>query len=235
MRSAAAVLLFTFTVLTFKAVAADTGGDLVAARDRQDLPALDAAISAATAQAQQQPGSAQAQYKAALAYSYAAEVAMELRDKKRSASYAQSGLALARKAESVDGNRAEYHRLTGELCGQVIPANPLLGGLKYGQCARDEVNRAIQIDGQLALAYVSRGVGNYYLPQQMGGGPELAIQDFDKALSIDPKLADAYLWKGLALKKVNRPSEARAAFDRALALDPNRLWARQELDKTPVH
>jgi tetratricopeptide (TPR) repeat protein len=123
--------------------------------------------------------------------------------------------------------------LTGELCGQVIPANPLLGALKYGQCAQDEVNRAITLDGHLALAYVSRGVGHYYLPQSMGGGPDVAIQDFDKALLLDPKLADAYLWKGLALRKANHAAEARAALTQALALDPARVWVRQELDKTP--
>ena len=85
------------------------------------------------------------------------------------------------------------------------------------------------------MAYVSRGVGNYYLPKSMGGGVELAIQDFDRALAINPQLADAYLWKGLALRKENRPADAHAALEKAVGLDPARVWARQELEKTAGH
>ena len=204
------------------------------ARDRQDLAALEGKIEELRNQANGQ-SSADAQYRAALAYSYAAEVAMQLHDKKRSAGYAETGIDYARKAVAANGANAEFHRLFGEICGQVIPANPLLGAIKYGQCARDEINRAIEIDSRFALAYVSQGVGNYYLPESMGGGASLALQNFDKAISIDPKLADAYLWKGIALKKQNRNAEARQAFQQALAIDPNRLWAKQELDKTPAH
>ncbi len=176
-----------------------------------------------------------AQYQAALAYSYAAEVAMELHDKKKSAGFAQSGVNFAKKAVEEKANDAEYHRVLGQLCGQIIPADPIFGALKYGQCARDELNKAIELDSHLALAYVSRGVGNYYLPPSMGGGPDVAMKDFDKALSLDGQLADAYLWKGLAFHKENRTNEAREALQHCLQIDPNRVWAKQELDKLPAH
>ncbi len=143
-------------------------------------------------------------------------------------------MPMAQKLTSVNGNNAEYHRLLGELCGQVIPANPIFGALKYGQCAKDEIDKAIALDGRLALAYVSRGVGNFYLPQSMGGGLDLALKDFDKALSIDPRLTDAYLWKGVTLRKANRNAEARQAFQKALELNPQRVWTKQQLDKTPA-
>ncbi len=107
-----------------------------------------------------------------------------------------------------------------------------MGTLKYGQCARDEIDKAIQLDNKLALAYVTRGVGNYYLPSAMGGGVDLALKDFDRAISLNPNLPEAYLWKGIALRKANRDAEARKAFERALQLDPNRLWAKEQLNKT---
>jgi Flp pilus assembly protein TadD len=175
-----------------------------------------------------------ANYRAALAYSYSAEVAMELHDKKKAVQLAEAGLDKARKAVDANPNNAEYHRLLGELCGQVIPANPLLGAMKYGQCARDEINKALELDNKLALAYVSRGVGNYYLPSTMGGGVDVALKDLDKATSLDPNLPEAYLWKGVILRKANRDAEARQAFMRALKLDPNRLWAKEQLNKTPA-
>ena len=208
--------------------------DLVSARDRQDVGAIERLIQQYRGAAEQNSKSADGHYQLALAYSYGAEVAMELRDKKKSQELAESGLDAAQKAVNANGSNAEYHRLLGQLCGQVIPANPLMGTLKYGQCARDEIEKAIQLDPKLALAYVSRGVGNYYLPSAMGGGVDVALKDLDKAIALNPNLAEAYVWKGVVLRKANRDPEARQAFTRALQLDPNRLWVRQQLDKTPA-
>ncbi|HEY3939736.1 MAG TPA: tetratricopeptide repeat protein [Bryobacteraceae bacterium] len=216
------------------AAAAGGTNDLRTARDRQDLTALDRLITQYQQAAKTNAQSAEAQYRLALAQSFGAEVAMELRDKKKSEGYAEAGMDAAQKAVSANGGNAEYHRLLGELCGQVIPANPLFGALKYGQCARDEIAKALQLDNKLALAYVSRGVGNYYLPSAMGGGADIAIKDFDSAISLDPKLSEAYLWKGVTLRKANRNAEARQALQKALQLDPGRLWAKQQLDKTPA-
>jgi tetratricopeptide (TPR) repeat protein len=204
--------------------------ELSAARDRQDLAALDGLIARYQKSAQAPDGL----YKLALANSYAAEVALELRDKKKSESYAQAGIDPAQKAVAANGGNAEYHRLLGQICGQVIPANPIFGALKYGQCARDEIAKALQMDSKLAMAYVSRGVGNYYLPASMGGGVDVALKDFDKAISLDAKLPDAYLWKGVALRKANRNREARQALERAAQLNPARLWTKQQLEKTPA-
>ena len=54
------------------------------------------------------------------------------------------------------------------------------------------------------------------------------------AIELDGKNAEAYLWLGLALRKENKDGEARQAFARALALEPDRVWAKQQLDKTPA-
>jgi tetratricopeptide (TPR) repeat protein len=207
--------------------------DLQSARNRQDRNAVDQLISRLQAQAKSS-STPDSQYQLALAYSYAAELSMEQRDKKKSEEYAESGVDAAKKALEAKPNDAEYHRLLGQLCGQVVPANPIFGGLKYGQCARDEVNKAIELDGHSAPAYLSRGVGNYYLPPQFGGGIELALNDFDKAIALNPKLSDAYLWKGIALRKVNRNKEAHQAIEKALQLSPDWVWAKDQLQKTPA-
>jgi tetratricopeptide (TPR) repeat protein len=91
----------------------------------------------------------------------------------------------------------------------------------------------LELDPKSARAYLSRGVGNYYLPPAFGGGPELAIQDFQKALQLDPKLAEAHMWLGIALRKVGKNAEAHTAIERSLVLNPGRAWARQQLSKTP--
>ena len=222
------------TLAVSVALAASVGSnELKQARDRQDLPALEKIIAQDEQAAKANEKSADAQYQLALANSYAAEVAMEMRDKRKAEAFAEAGIDAAQKAVAANESNAEYHRMLGGLCGQVIPASPLFGGMKYGQCAQQELSKAIQLDGKLAMAYVSRGVGYTYLPASFGGGVDLALKDFNKAISLDPNLAEAYLWKGVALRKVARNAAARKAFEKALQLDPNRLWAKQELAKTP--
>lgn len=207
--------------------------DLQRARDTQDRGGLDRAISELQpAAASNQP---QGLYALSTGYSYAAEVAIEVKDKAKAETYAEAGIDAMKKAIAAQPNNAEYHRLLGELCGQVIPANILVGAVQYGSCARDEINRALELDPKNALAYVSRGVGNYYLPPQFGGSVEAAVKDFDKAISLNPKLDEAYLWKGIALRKLNQNAAAHQALETAAKLNPNRAWIKQQLDKTPAH
>ena len=206
--------------------------DWLKARDAQDRPALDAIAQGAQKAAEARPKDAVAQYRAALAQSLRAEVAMELRDKRASGAAAEAGIALAKQAVYLDPANGEYHRMMGTLCGQVIPANVLLA-LKYGQCALDEVSRAIEITPKSAVAWMSHGVGNYYLPEGFGGGAAKALGDFQKAIQLDGNNAEAHLWLGLTLRKLNRNAEARRAIETSVKLNPRRVWAKDQLEKTP--
>lgn len=207
--------------------------DLQTARDRQDKAAFEKMISELHASADKQPNDAKAQYRLALAQSFAAEVAIETHDKARGRELAEGGIKAAERAVALDANTAEYHRILGTLCGQMISSNGL-AGLRYGKCALSSVDKAIELDPKSSDAYLSHGVGNYYLPGGLGGGIPLAIKDFEKAIELNPKSADAHLWLGLALRKANRNAEARKEFAKSLELNPNRLWAKQQLDKTPA-
>lgn len=207
--------------------------ELEAARDAQDTAKLEALIAPLAEAAAKNGKDATAQYRLALARSYLAEVALELRDKARAKSAAEAGIQAAERAVALAGNVAEHHRILGTLCGQVIPAN-VLAGLRYGRCATESVNKAIELDLKSSAAYLSRAVGNYYLPEGLGGGAQLAVQDCQKAIELNPKSADAYLWLGIALRKLNRNQEAQAAIRRSLELNPRRAWARQQLEKTPA-
>lgn len=218
--------------LAFVSLASQTG-DLVAARDRQDRGALERIAQDATAAAEKQTKEAEAQFRAAEAQSYLAEVALELRDKNAAKSAAEAGIRAAERAVALKPGVAEYHRILGTLCGQVIPANVLLA-LKYGKCARGSIDRAIELDPKSSKAWLSRGVGNYYLPESFGGGVELSVRDFQKAIELDPKSAEAHLWLGIALRKAQRNTDARKEFAKSLELNPNRIWAKQQLDKTPA-
>jgi tetratricopeptide (TPR) repeat protein len=213
-------------------LAAAVGGlDLEKARDTQDRAALDRLAAGFSAAAQKQPADSVAQYRFALAESYAAEVATETGDKNQARATAEAGIKAAERAVALKPETSEYHRILGTLCGQAVSAN-VLAGLKYARCAMDEVNKAVQLDPKASLNYLSRGVGNYYLPPAFGGGIELAIKDFQKAIELDARSADAHLWLGVALRKANRNPEARKEFQKSMELNPARVWVKQQFEKT---
>jgi tetratricopeptide (TPR) repeat protein len=203
------------------------------ARDLQDRPALEKFTADSIAAAEKAPNDAEAQYRAALAASYLGEVALELKDKKLAEDAAERGIKPAERAVALKPDVAAYYVVLGTLYGQVVPAN-LLAGLSYGKKSKDAIQKALEKDPKLAGAYEARGVGNYYLPSALGGGFELAIADFRKSIELDPKNAASYLWLGLSLRKENKNAEAREAFRKSLELDPRRVWAKQQLDKTPA-
>jgi tetratricopeptide (TPR) repeat protein len=208
--------------------------ELEMARDREDRASLEKLAGQAGAAAQKAETAADAQYRAALAYSYLAEVAQELHDKGGVKRAAEAGIRSAERAVALKPEVAEYRRILGTLYGQIVPVNLLLG-LSYGKKSQDAIAKAIELDPKNAAAYVSRGVGNYYVPSSLGGGIDLAIRDFQKAIELNPRSDEAYLWLGLAMRKSNRNAEARKAFARSLELNPNRVWTKQQLEKTPAN
>jgi tetratricopeptide (TPR) repeat protein len=204
---------------------------LEAARDRQDRPALERFVRESEAAAARAPNDAETQYRCALASSYLAEVDQELRDKKAARQAAEVGIKAAEKAVALKPDNAENYRILGTLYGQAI--TDLISGLTYGPRAKDSIAKAVARAPNSSTVYVARGVGNYYLPPQLGGGLESAVADFHKAIELDPRNAEAYLWLGLSLRKENKDAEARRAFEKSLELDPNSVWAKQQLSKTP--
>jgi tetratricopeptide (TPR) repeat protein len=223
--------LVLFSVLASLGAASDNS-ELLKARDNQDRAALEKLATESRASADKQPNDASAQYRLALAESYSAEVAIELHDKAGAKNAAQAGMDAATKAVGMKPDSAEYQRILGTLCGQMVSSSSL-AGLKYGKCALDSVNKAIELDPKSSMAYLSHGVGNYYLPQAFGGGIDLAIKDFRKAIDLNPKNAEAWLWLGVALRRNNQPVDAEKAFTQSLQINPNRVWAKQQLEKTP--
>jgi len=213
--------------------ARSTDPALIHARDAQDRGALQSLASAAREAAEKSPKDAEAQYRFALAESIQAEVLLEVRDKGSAEKAATEGVKAAERAIAINGNEAEYYRVLGTLCGQVIPANPIMGALSYGKRAKESIEKAKQMDPKSAEVWIADGVGNYYLPPSFGGGYETAIKSFKRALELEPNNAEAWLWMGLAQHRNKQDAEARISFAKSMALDPNRVWAKVQMDKLP--
>lgn len=73
---------------------------------------------------------------------------------------------------------------------------------------------ALQPAQELALRTSRAGVLNRL------GRPEAALEDLDAVLAMAPSFAPAWLNRGSALARLGHDTDARAALDRAVALDP---------------
>ena len=204
------------------------------ARDHQDRAALEATATRARAAAEKQPRDVRLQHEAALAAAYLAEVLAEVQEQAAARQAAEAGLPAAERAAALDPKSGEYHRLLGALCGLAVPPRNLPLALQYGRRSLEALDRALALEPGSAAVYVSRGIGKYYLPAMLGGGADAALQELRRAVDLDPKSQEAELWRGLALRKAGRNAEARRALSRALELNPERKWVRQQLEKTPA-
>jgi len=221
-------------LVVFLAAAPPWSADVQKARDTQNRTDLQRMAGQLSVLAGKQTNDAEAQYQAALAESVLAEIAAELRDKNQAQTAAEAGIKAAERAISLKPATAEYHRILGTLFGQEAAAVGGLGALKYGRNSLEEINKALELDPNASMNYLSHGIGNYYLPAALGGGAEPAIKDFEKAIALDARSADAHLWLGLALRKANRDTEARKEFQKSLELNPSRVWTKEQLAKTPA-
>src|ERR687884_290248 len=104
------------TLLAMTAMlAAAAPSTIESARDRQGRAALQKIVAEETAAAAKAPNDADAQYRAALACSYLAEVMIEQRERKPARQVAEQGIRAAQKAVSLKPDSADYQRILGTL------------------------------------------------------------------------------------------------------------------------
>ncbi len=130
------------------------------------------------------------------------------------------------KAESRDHARAEFARAAA------VDPQFALAQAGLGEAARTEYNankdpsdlqaalgyaqQAIRLDPKLAEAHVV--LGRIY--QGMAQQRDLAVIEFQRALELEPRNADAIQGMARAYEELGRDAEAEAAFKRGVALRP---------------
>ena len=93
----------------------------------------------------------------------------------------------------------------------------------YLTLAKEMYTKAVELDPNYALAYA--GIANSisrlraWYKSPIPAAEVLALTD--KALALDPNLAEAHAARGEALASTDRREEAAVAFARAIELDPN--------------
>ena len=93
--------------------------------------------------------------------------------------------------------------------------------------AKEMFAKAVEIDPNYARAYagMASSIARLWGMYNVATNADELLAITDKALAIDPNLAEAHSARGEALANSDRPSEAVAAFSRALELDPGNFDA----------
>jgi tetratricopeptide (TPR) repeat protein len=94
----------------------------------------------------------------------------------------------------------------------LLNGNSLYEQGRYDEAAQS-YDRCILLNPQIETAWFNKGNAHY-----MQGDYDNALSAFDKAIQLNNQDANAWICRGLTLKKLNRNSEANAAFMQAKGL-----------------
>lgn len=202
-------------------------GDVAAAeeaRDRASIEDLQRLVAKARKEATSS-NSADAYIRVALFSMWLCEAIESHQDKGLFKSAAEEGVAAAEKAVALSPQASDAHWLLGDLLNQLIP-HVYGGGMKYGQRANSELDRAIELNPKNANAYVSRAISYNYTPEAFGGSKSKAIELLRKAVELDPSSDTPHIWLALFHLDAQSKDAALREITLALAANPNRSFAK---------
>jgi tetratricopeptide (TPR) repeat protein len=142
----------------------------------------------------------------------------------------EEGVKAAKRSTELDDSFSDFHRLLATFYGRIIAIKGGMTGALYGSQNEDEIQRALQLDGQNAQAHLELGISRANTPPQFGGDLEVGIQTMEKALSINPKLDMAYYHLGRALLKKGEKERAREVLKKGLETNPGNGFIKRQLD-----
>ena len=151
-----------------------------------------------------------------------------------------------KKATEIDPQAAEAYSLLSSVYGWQIGLSPMksmLLGPRVGKAAQ----KAKQLAPDNPRVVLSAAISDFNTPEMFGGSKEKGLQGFLRAAElfareeptnpIQPVWGhrEAYAWLGIAYQNQGELESARAAFEKALEVDPNfgwvKYWLLPELEK----
>jgi tetratricopeptide (TPR) repeat protein len=150
-------------------------------------------------------------------------------DKADAVRHLERGIQAAKVAIDRKGDVAAYHTTLGDLYGELAAQSGVVGKMRYGRLASASFAKALELDPKSPLAHVGAGIGKLETPGMFGGSVVEAIAEFRTAQSLDPACAEAWIWEGIAQRRLGALPEARRALGKALEVSPGNAHAQREL------
>jgi tetratricopeptide (TPR) repeat protein len=124
-------------------------------------------------------------------------------------------------ALQIEPDDAETHYLLGAAHVQMAMIQPE-GQAESLEKGQTEFETALELDDELSPAYI--GLGNIYLLYE---DFELALDMLNQAITLSPNSPEAYFALGQAYISLNNVTQARAAWEHVLSLNPAPPWREQ--------
>ena len=145
-----------------------------------------------------------------------------------------------KKATEIDPQAAEAYALLSSAYGLQIGLSPMksmLLGPRVGRAAQ----QAKQLAPDNPRVVLSAAISDFNTPKMFGGSKEKGLQGFQRAAELfaqeeptDPihpvwGHSRTYAWLGIAYQNQGELESARAAFEKALEIDPDFGWVKNWL------
>ena len=151
-----------------------------------------------------------------------------------------------KKATEIDPQAAEAYSLLSSVYGWQIGLSPMKSML-LGPKSGKAIQKAKQLAPDNPRVVLSAAISDFNTPEMFGGSKEKSLQGLKRAAELfaqeeptDPIQPvwghrEAYAWLGIAYQNQGELESARAAFEKALEIDPDfgwvKYWLLPELEK----
>ena len=137
------------------------------------------------------------------------------------------------------GPMPESHALRSGVLGMMIGSNPIKG-MTLGPQSGEQMEKALELDPENPRVWMLRGIGAVNTPAMFGGGLDKAEEYLKKSIVFFAKdkpqppapswgANEAHVWLGQVYAKQDKIAEARAEYQKALAIEPNDMWVKYGL------
>ncbi len=158
-------------------------------------------------------------------------------EKKHQLKYINQGIDALEKAIKIDENMTEGYALLGSIMGWKSGLKPMQA-MFLGPKSTNMVAKAKEMEPDNPRVTMIAAISDYNTPKMFGGDPERAKEGFKKAATLfereevaDPLMPawgheETYAWLGQALVADGAIEEARAAYEKALEINPEYGWVK---------
>ena len=142
--------------------------------------------------------------------------------------------------ENAKAVAAEIYALLSSVYGRQISLSGIKG-MFLGPKSGNLLKKAEQLAPDNPRVVLSAAISDFNTPKMWGGSKERAVEGFQRAayLFVQEKPTDpihpvwghseTYTWLGIAYLDRDEEDAARAAFEKALEIDPDNGWVKYEL------
>jgi tetratricopeptide (TPR) repeat protein len=176
---------------------------------------------------QQHPENALYFYHLANVGRYWAEANLARGDKKGAERALEEGINNVQRSLKLNEKSSDAHSLLADLYGRKISLGiGMFAGPRYGPKVDSENRRALELDPNNPRALASRGRQYLESPKMFGGDIEKSIAQLRRAVELDPKSHETFVWLAIALRKKGDGTGADKALQEALRLNPRSVFAQ---------